>query len=56
MYILGATLLICTGIVLAFKGPDAMPFGWIGVGFAVALAVAAFAMTRLHFDDPNSSH
>lgn len=56
MYILGATLLVCTAIVLAFKGPDAMPFGWIGVGFAVALAIAAFAMTRLHFDDPNSSH
>jgi hypothetical protein len=53
MYIIAATLVICTAIVLIFKGPSAMPFGWIGVGFAAALAVGALAMTRLHFDQPH---
>jgi hypothetical protein len=55
MWIIGITLVVCVAIVLVFKGVDAMPFGWIGVVVALVLAIAAFAMTRLHFEDPHAS-
>lgn len=47
MYIIAATIAVCTALVLVAKGVDAMPFGWIGVVGAVIFLVAAIAMTRI---------
>lgn len=49
MYILAVTLVLSVAIVLGFKGIEAVPHQWIGVIVALALAVAALAMTRLKF-------
>ena len=51
MYIIAITLVLAVGVVLLAKGVDALPYGWIGAAVAGVLAVAAIAMTRLHFDD-----
>jgi hypothetical protein len=47
MYIIASTILVCTLMVLAFKGVNAMPFNWIGVVGAGVFLVAALAMTRI---------
>ena len=51
MYILAVTLVVSVAVVLGFKGIDAVPHQWLGVGVALVLAVAALAMTRLKFGD-----
>ncbi len=51
MYILAVTLVVCLGVVLLFKGIDAVPHQWLGVAITLVLAVAALAMTRLSFGE-----
>ena len=47
MYVIATTILVCTVMVLAFKGVSAMPFNWIGLIGAVLFFAAAVGMTRI---------
>jgi hypothetical protein len=47
MYVIATTILVCTAMVLVFKGVDAMPFNWVGLVGAVLFFAAALGMTRL---------
>ena len=47
MYVIATTILVCTAMVLVFKGIDAMPFNWVGLVGAVLFFAAALGMTRL---------
>ena len=47
LYIIAGTIVLCTVIVLAFKGISGMPFEWIGVIGAIALVAVSLALTRL---------
>jgi len=51
MYVIAATILVCSSMVLVFKGVNAMPFNWIGLIGAVVFFVAALAMTRISPDE-----
>lgn len=47
MYIIAATIVVCSVGVILFKGVNAMPFDWYGVAGAIVFTVAALAMTRI---------
>lgn len=51
MYVLAATITVCVGIVVLFKGVETVPHGWLGIAIAAVLVVAALAMTRIKFGD-----
>jgi hypothetical protein len=48
MYIIAATIALCTALVLLAKGVDAMPYGAIGLVGAGVFFVVSLGMTRLH--------
>ncbi len=56
MGIIAGSLVVCTLLVLAFKGPDAMPFDWIGVIGAAVFTAAAVAFIRLAPEHPPHEH